>query len=1156
MANKKIKGLTVEIGGDTTKLGKAIEDSKKKSKSLQSELKQVEKLLKLDPKNVELVAQKQKILAEQVEETKKRLSLLKDEQSKVNELYKKGEIGEEDYRKYRRDVEQTEITLKSLETQLKTTGDQFAEMQRKSGAVTFKNAEDKVDHFKGKVHDFKEAALKDMQEVSDGFNKAGDKLEKVGGVLNKGSAAAAAVLAGSVASFKDLDDGYDVIVKKAGATDEKFDSLKKTADELFSGSTFDMTDIGNAIGEVNTRFGYTEDKLRSVTEQYLQFAKINDADVSDSVSKTARIMQAWDISAENLPDLLGMITAKGQETGVAVGGLMDKVLDNNATFKEMGLSLEESISLMAQFEQNGVNDSTALTAMKAAVKNAVKEGKSLSDVLGDNVRDIKNAATDTEALQKATELFGTKGAAEMANAIREGRIDFDNLSGSMGAYKDTVKKTYDATVDPLEESKKVINNLKLAGTELAATALKEGQPLIEDVIDGVKAVTNWLKKLTPEQKKTLTKAIEIMAVVGPGVTVVGKLSKGIGSVVGILPKVATGVKGFGAALSANPVGAWTEAIVLAVTAIATLTAAVNEYSNLKWESTESAKFAAEVDKAADALEESAQKISETTEKTFENIGESIKNNSLIDTYQAELDKLLGKQNLTDEEKSKLDLIVKYLTDNVDGFSDAWDKYTIRDEDGNITLVDDLDTVRQALNDTIDEFQKNSYISLMEKSYSDSLSDNLAAITEREKSRSAFDAESKQFSKRLSELGISEDKFKEAYNRFGEGNLFNMKDIPLNTNLNVDDYRELAKMYSSMNKYRSALLTVNQELRESDELQQDSLDVINVLNGSYDDAAAVLMAFKLNMISLEDVTRNGWSSIEELEKSAAETGKNTVYGVGQDMTDYEEKVYSSTDEMTKDFVDKLSVNKNAAKDTVEGTTKAVDDEAPALRRSMGSAGELARDEFVINMENGAHDAKDAGKKLADNAVEGAESADTETSGKNFVSGFINGLKDIVSISNLWDAATNIGSTVLNAVKSFLGIQSPSKEAAKLGRFTAQGFAEGLENGNPEALRKAEELAETARNALGGRLDLLDINAAYAPSQARILTDYSVTHTHDFQQSAELRAMRNDIKNLSTKIEELAKNPSKLYLDGKTLIGGTIGEIDRQLASVEFFKNRGG
>ena len=124
---------------------------------------------------------------------------------------------------------------------------------------------------------------------------------------------------------------------------------------------------------------------------------------------------------------------------------------------------------MAQFERNGVNDSTALTAMKTAVKNAAKEGKPLSDVLRDNVNDIKSASNETEALQKATELFGSKGAAEMANAIKEGRIDFDNLSGSMSSYKDTVKQTYDATLDPLEESKQVINNLKLAGADLAAT---------------------------------------------------------------------------------------------------------------------------------------------------------------------------------------------------------------------------------------------------------------------------------------------------------------------------------------------------------------------------------------------------------------------------------------------------------------------------------------------------------------------------------------------------------------------------------------------------------------------------------------------------------------------------------------------------------------
>ena len=515
MGSTTINGITVALGGDTTKLQKSFKDLDGKSRSLQKELTLVNKELKFDPKNSTLLAAKQEVLSEKVETTRQKLKLLNDMQAEVEKQAKAGTLGADKYRQYQTEVESTKNILANLEKQLKTTGDEFAEVQRKSGAVTFKNAEDKVEHFKGKVKDMTKEALKDAEKLAKGFDKVGDGLEKAGSVLNKGSAAAAAVLAGSVASFKDLDEGYDVIVKKTGATDDKFESLKKTADELFSGSTFDMTDIGNALGEVNTRFGYTEDKLKSVTEQYLQFAKINDADVSDSISKTARIMQAWDISADNLPDLLGMITAKGQETGVAVGGLMDKVLDNNATFKEMGLSLEESITLMAQFERNGVNDSTALTAMKTAVKNAAKEGKPLSDVLRENVNDIKNASNETEALQKATELFGSKGAAEMANAIKEGRIDFDNLSGSMSSYKDTVKKTYDATLDPLEESKQVINNLKLAGADLAATALKEGQPLIEDVIDGVKGVTNWLKKLTPEEKKTLTEAIKIVAGAAP-----------------------------------------------------------------------------------------------------------------------------------------------------------------------------------------------------------------------------------------------------------------------------------------------------------------------------------------------------------------------------------------------------------------------------------------------------------------------------------------------------------------------------------------------------------------------------------------------------------------------------------------------------------------
>ena len=273
---------------------KSFKDLDTCSRGLQTELNKINKQLKFNPDSTSLLAMKQEVLAEKVEVTRETLKKLKDMQGEVERAAKNGTLGEDKYREYKLEVEKTENVLKNLEKQLSETGDKFSEVQRKSGAVTFKNAEDKVEHFKGKVKDMTDAALDNAEKLSKGFDKVGDGLEKVGGVVNKGSAAAAAVLAGSVAAFKDLDEGYDVIVKKTGAVDSKFDGLKQTADELFGNSVFDMTDIGNAIGEVNTRFGYTDEVLKSVTEQYLQFAKINDADVSDSVAKTARIMQAWD----------------------------------------------------------------------------------------------------------------------------------------------------------------------------------------------------------------------------------------------------------------------------------------------------------------------------------------------------------------------------------------------------------------------------------------------------------------------------------------------------------------------------------------------------------------------------------------------------------------------------------------------------------------------------------------------------------------------------------------------------------------------------------------------------------------------------------------------------------------------------------------------
>ena len=1013
MGSTTIKGITVALGGDTTKLQKSFKDLDGKSRSLQKELTLVNKELKFDPKNSTLLAAKQEVLSEKVETTRQKLKLLNDMQAEVEKQAKAGTLGADKYRQYQTEVESTKNILANLEKQLKTTGDEFAEVQRKSGAVTFKNAEDKVEHFKGKVKDMTKEALEDAEKLSKGFDKVGDGLEKAGSVINKGSAAAAAVLAGSVASYKDLDDGYDIIIKKTGATDDKFESLKQTADELFSGSTFDMTDIGNALGEVNTRFGYTEDKLKSVTEQYLQFAKINDADVSDSISKTARIMQAWDISADNLPDLLGMITAKGQETGVAVGGLMDKVLDNNAIFKEMGLSLEESISLMAQFEKNGINDSTALAAMKAAVKNSVKEGKSLSEALGDNIRDIKNATSETEALQIATELFGSKGAAEMVNAIKEGRIDFDDLSGSMSSYKDTVKKTYDATLDPLEESKQVLNNLKLAGADLAATALKEGKPLIDDVVKGIKGITDWFKKLSPEQKKVLTKAIEITAVVGPGVTILGKLTKGVGSFVGTGAKMVKSLQnttvaqmGLNAAMDANPVGAVTLAITAFVAVLGGAITAINAFHDAQLEN---AGFKQQLDD----MQETVDKISEIRDGINNTVSE-LKNASLsagaemgvIDDYRQRLDELLEKSNLTPAEQAELTTIGDYFAKKYPEFEKTWNDYITVDDNGIVEITGNVEELKEKLDSLISKYKQVA----AQAALSNLAQQNAEAVVNSQQQVRDAAAEMLKASEALEEFQKEWDLTDENLASLASAQpWFEWENADKSVKLFASDvlnqYNALVEKGAETTKsYEEVVEGAAQLKQNGDELARMQA----VVNGNYEDAAAVMMAYNEGLISTIEVEQSKWKSLDNLKtkakETATETGSNLVYGLKNGIDKYKSEISDSGIEQARLYLDSFD------------------------------------------------------------ATMGIESPSKEMykRGQQTVQGFVNGIRD--SLSGLWDTAVDIGSTALNAVKSFLGIASPSKEAAKLGRFTAEGFALGLEKETRNAVKSASNLAAEAQNEL--------------------------------------------------------------------------------------------
>lgn len=538
MANN-IKGITIEIGGDTTGLQKALKGVNSDLKSTKSELKEVEKGLKLDPKNTELLAQKQQLLTKAVGETKEKLDVLKTAEAQVQEQFKKGEATEEQYRAVQREVIATEAELKSLEAQAKASNSTLA-------------------------------------KVGDAFGTVGEKATKAGEKMLPVTAGITALGTAGVAAAMELDNGYDTIITKTGATGESLESLTEVADNVFSNMPTTMDDVGVAVGEVNTRFGATGEELESLSEEFLKFANINGTDLNTAIDSVDSIMTKFGVDSSQVNNVLGLMTKAGQDTGISMETLENALTTNGASLKEMGFDLTSSVNLLAQMEASGVDVSTALAGMKKAVQNATADGKSADEALTETIDSIKNAKTETEALTIASDLFGKKGAAEMTQAIREGRLSVDDLSGALSDYGDVVSDTFESTLDPWDDATVAMNNLKLAGADLGSSILTTLQPTIEKVVNKVKEFTTWFKNLDDSTKQMIVKIGMIVAAIGPALLIFGKVCSAISSIINVVKLLQPAIAALNAVMAANPIAIIIIAVVAVIAILVTL------YNKCEW----------------------------------------------------------------------------------------------------------------------------------------------------------------------------------------------------------------------------------------------------------------------------------------------------------------------------------------------------------------------------------------------------------------------------------------------------------------------------------------------------------------------------------------------------------------------------------------------
>lgn len=390
--------------------------------------------------------------------------------------------------------------------------------------TTVNNTERDLNNYRARLEEIENAgeeAADETNRLSNATRRAGEEAEDAGDgftilkgalaniaadLLEKAFESLTNAISGAYEAALELDEGYDTIITKTGATGEALDDLTEQMDDVFTSLPTTAEEAGTAIGEVNTRFGLTGDTLEELSKQFIQFATINGTDLNNSIDEVDSIMKKFGVDTKETGKVLGLLTSAGQRTGISMDALYASLDKNGATLKELGLDLDESVNLLAQFESSGVDSATALAALKKAQANATKEGKTLNQSLRDSVKEIKGAKDKTEALQIATELFGAKGAAEMTQAINEGRFSIENLNDELDNYATNVQDTYESTLDPWDSMTMTMNELKKAGSDIATSFLGELQPSIESAAGAFKEwaeSVDW-EKLGETAGKVLT----------------------------------------------------------------------------------------------------------------------------------------------------------------------------------------------------------------------------------------------------------------------------------------------------------------------------------------------------------------------------------------------------------------------------------------------------------------------------------------------------------------------------------------------------------------------------------------------------------------------------------------------------------------------------
>ena len=521
----RIQGITVEIGGDTTKLSTALSKVNKEIRDTQAQLKDVNKLLKLDPGNAELMAQKQRLLAQAVGETREKLEALRLAEQQANEALAKGEISRSQYDALQREIVETEQALWDLERQ----AEQASVALQRIGAAGEK-----------------------LRDVGSAIEGAGRKLMPV-------TAAVGGLSAAAVKVASDFDSAMSQVAAVSGAAGKELDALRDKAREMGSKTKFSASEAAEAMNYMAMAGWKTGDMLEGI-EGIMNLSAASGEDLATTSDIVTDALTALGLSAADSGHFADILAAASSNANTNVSMMGETFKYCAPVAGALGFTAEDTAEAIGLMANAGIKSSQAGTAMRTMLTSLTGEVTFVGDAFGEltvqttnadgSMRSLGDILTDcraafaqmseAERAANAEALVGKNAMSGFLAVMNAAPGDIEKLNSAINNCDGTAERMAETMQDNLA------GQLTILKSQLEELAISIGEilmPSIRQIVGWIQGLVDWLNGLDEGTKKVIVTVALVSAALGPVLIVVGKVVGAVGTILTVVPKVAGAVSG-------------------------------------------------------------------------------------------------------------------------------------------------------------------------------------------------------------------------------------------------------------------------------------------------------------------------------------------------------------------------------------------------------------------------------------------------------------------------------------------------------------------------------------------------------------------------------------------------------------------------------------